>query len=43
MAARLPDASLKFYDGGHLFMVQDRDVYTDLAGFFRSTLTGGES
>ena len=33
MAARLPDATLKFYDGGHLFMVQDPDVYTDLAGF----------
>ena len=43
MAARLPDASLKFYDGGHLFMVQDRDVYNDLAVFFRSTLAGGES
>ena len=41
MAARLPDATLKFYDGGHLFMVQDPEVYTDLAGFFRSTPAGG--
>ena len=37
MAARLPDATLKFYDGGHLFMVQDPNAYADLAGFFRST------
>jgi len=43
MAARLPDATLKFYDGGHLFMLQDPEVYTDLAGFFRSTRTGGAS
>ena len=43
MAARLPDATLKFYDGGHLFMVQDPDVYTDLAGFFRSTPAGDAS
>ena len=41
MATRLPDATLKFYDGGHLFMVQDPDVYTDLADFFRSTPAGG--
>ena len=43
MATRLPDATLKFYDGGHLFMLQDPEVYTDLAGFFRSTRTGGAS
>ena len=41
MATRIPDATLKFYDGGHLFMVQDPDVYTDLADFFRSNPAGG--
>lgn len=36
MAQRLPNAILKFYEGGHLFMVQVPNVFTDLAYFLNA-------
>ena len=36
MASRLPDAELTFYEGGHLFMLEDGRVFPDLINFFKS-------
>jgi hypothetical protein len=36
MASRLPDAKLTFYEGGHLFMLEDGRVFPDLINFFKS-------
>jgi 3-oxoadipate enol-lactonase len=36
MASRLPHAELTFYEGGHLFMVEDGRVFPDLINFFKS-------
>lgn len=33
MAGRIPGARLNFYDGGHLFLLQDRQAYADIAEF----------
>jgi 3-oxoadipate enol-lactonase len=33
MAARIPHAELKFFDGGHLFMIQDRTAVPAMAAF----------
>jgi 3-oxoadipate enol-lactonase len=33
MAARIPGAELRWYEGGHLFMLQDRTAYRDIAAF----------
>ncbi len=33
MAGRIPGATLKFYEGGHLFMLQDRSAVRDMIGF----------
>jgi 3-oxoadipate enol-lactonase len=33
MAARIKGAQLKFFDGGHLFMIQDRDALPALIDF----------
>lgn len=33
MAARIPGAQLKFFDGGHLFMIQDRAAMPAIADF----------
>jgi len=33
LAARIPDARLRFFDGGHLFLLQDRDAYPAIADF----------
>ncbi len=30
MAARMPAAELRIYDGGHLFLIQDRSAYPDI-------------
>jgi 3-oxoadipate enol-lactonase len=37
MASRIPGARLQFFDGGHLFMIQDRTAVPAMAAF----LTGG--
>lgn len=33
IAARVPGAELRFYDGGHAFFVQDRQAYPDVLDF----------
>jgi 3-oxoadipate enol-lactonase len=33
LAARIPDASLQFFDGGHLFMIQDRAAVPAMVAF----------
>ena len=33
MAARIPGATLRFFDGGHLFMIQDRTAYPAMVEF----------
>lgn len=33
MAERIPDAKLQFFDGGHLFMIQDRSAYPAMVAF----------
>jgi 3-oxoadipate enol-lactonase len=30
MAGRIPNAELRVYDGGHLFLIQDRSAYPDI-------------
>jgi hypothetical protein len=35
MATQIPQAKLDFYEGGHLFMVQDGKVFPDLIAFFK--------
>lgn len=37
MASRIPHADLEFYEGGHLFMLQDKQAFPDMISF----LTGG--
>lgn len=34
MLSRLPNATLSLYDGGHLFLLQDKQAYKDIAAFF---------
>ena len=36
MASRIPNASLKLYQGGHLFMTQDPNALSDVANFFKT-------
>jgi 3-oxoadipate enol-lactonase len=33
MASRIPNAELHFYDGGHMFMLQDRAAFPDMIAF----------
>jgi 3-oxoadipate enol-lactonase len=33
MASRIPGATLRFFDGGHLFMIQDRTATPAMAAF----------
>ena len=33
MAARVPGAKLQFFEGGHLFMIQDRTATPAMAAF----------
>jgi hypothetical protein len=33
MAARIPGAALQWFDGGHLFMIQDRAANPAIAAF----------
>jgi 3-oxoadipate enol-lactonase len=35
MAARIPGAVLRFFEGGHLFMVQDRAAFPAMAAFLK--------
>lgn len=35
MAARIPGAELRWFDGGHLFMLQDRSAYPAIAAFLQ--------
>ena len=39
MAQAMPNARLQWYEGGHLFMVQDKQAWSDIIGF----LTGGDA
>ena len=36
MAARIPDARLAMFDGGHLFMLQDRKAYPAIIDFLNA-------
>jgi len=36
MAARIPGAELRFFEGGHLFMLQDRAAYPAIVEFLRA-------
>ena len=36
MAARIPGAQLQFFEGGHLFMIQDRTAIPAMTAFLRS-------
>ena len=33
MASRIPGAELRWYEGGHLFMLQDRAAYREIVAF----------
>ena len=33
LAAALPDASLRFVEGGHMFLLQDRDAWPAIVDF----------
>ena len=35
IASRVPDAELRLYDGGHVFMMQDPTAMPDIIGFLR--------
>jgi len=35
MAARIPGARLRFYEGGHLFLLQDRQAFPDIIAFLK--------
>jgi len=35
MAARIPGATLRFFEGGHLFMLQDRDAFPAMVAFLK--------
>lgn len=35
LLAALPNATLDFFDGGHLFLIQDRKAFGKIAGFLR--------
>ena len=35
MAARIPRASCSFFEGGHLFMIQDRTAYPAMIAFLK--------
>ena len=35
MAARIPGAQLAWFDGGHMFMIQDRAAYPAMIGFLK--------
>ena len=37
MAARIPGARLQFFEGGHMFMIQDRGVAPAMAAFLTQT------
>ncbi len=36
MVARIPGARLRFYNGGHLFLLQDREAFPDIIAFLTS-------
>lgn len=36
LAGRIPGAELRFYEGGHLFMIQDRAAVRDMIGFLNA-------
>jgi 3-oxoadipate enol-lactonase len=35
MAARIAGAQLRFYDGGHMFMLQDRAAIPQMVAFLK--------
>ncbi|MBI1210838.1 MAG: alpha/beta fold hydrolase [Alphaproteobacteria bacterium] len=35
MASRIPDAHLRFYEGGHLFLLQDRNAFPEIIAFLK--------
>jgi len=36
MAGRIPGAELRFYEGGHMFMIQDRAAVRDMIAFLNA-------
>ena len=38
MATQIPDATLRFYQGGHMFMLQDGKVFPDTIAFFQQEI-----
>jgi 3-oxoadipate enol-lactonase len=36
MASRIPGAELHFYDGGHLFLLQDRNAFPEIVAFLKT-------
>jgi len=36
LAAQIPGAGLQFFDGGHLFMIQDRTAYPAIVNWIRA-------
>jgi 3-oxoadipate enol-lactonase len=38
LEARLPSSELRFYEGGHLFLVQDKAAYPDIIQWLRSSI-----
>jgi 3-oxoadipate enol-lactonase len=37
MASRMPGARLRFFEGGHLFLLQDRDAFPEIVAFLKAT------
>lgn len=38
IAAQIPDAQLRVYEGGHLFLLQDRSAWSDIVAFLHESL-----
>ena len=36
MASRIPNAILKWYEGGHMFMIQDKNAWSDIIAFLNT-------
>ena len=36
MASRIPNAVLRWYEGGHMFMIQDKNAWTDIIAFLNT-------
>ena len=36
MASRIPGSELRFFEGGHLFMIQDRTAFPAMTEFLKA-------